>query len=94
MLQAGRLRVNFQMMSLDFSALSNPSNLTMVLGLTEPLTEISIRKSFWVVKRGRRIRLATSPLSVSRLARKCQILNASQTYGLATGIFLILLFYG
>jgi hypothetical protein len=38
---------------------------SMVLGLTEPLTEMSSRKCFWEVEHGRRVRLTTSPPSVS-----------------------------
>jgi hypothetical protein len=43
-LQAGRLRVRFSVRSLDFFFSSpNPSRLTMALGLTQPLTEMSTR---------------------------------------------------
>jgi hypothetical protein len=42
---------------------------TMALGLTQPLTELNIRKCFWRVERCRRVRLTTSPPSVSRLSR-------------------------
>jgi hypothetical protein len=43
MLQAGRWRVRFLMTSLDVFNLPNPSNRTMALGLTQPLTELSTR---------------------------------------------------
>jgi hypothetical protein len=38
------------MMSLDILSLSNPSSRTMTLGLTQPLTELSTRKSSCGVK--------------------------------------------
>jgi hypothetical protein len=42
MLQAGRSRVRFPMRSLDsFFNWPNPSNRTMALGSTQPLTEMS-----------------------------------------------------
>jgi hypothetical protein len=46
MLQARRLWIQIPMMSLDFPPppnLPNPSSRTMVLGLTQPLTEMSTR---------------------------------------------------
>jgi hypothetical protein len=39
----------------------------MALGFTQPLAEMSTRKSFWAVKRGLRARPTTSSPSVSRL---------------------------
>jgi hypothetical protein len=48
-LQAGRLRVRFPMVSLEFF-IDNPSGRTMALGLTQPLTEMSTRNIFWGVK--------------------------------------------
>jgi hypothetical protein len=47
----------------------DPSSLTVALEFTQPLTEMSTRKSFWEVNRGWRARLTTSSLSVSRLSR-------------------------
>jgi hypothetical protein len=64
--------------------LSNPSRRNMALVLTQLLTEMSTRRSFWErvwgLKRGQSVRLATSPRFVSRLSRQCGVLNISQLY--------------
>jgi hypothetical protein len=52
--------------------LPNPSGLTMALGLTQPLTEMSTRnlkEQTWGVKGGRRLVLTTMQPSVSRLSK-------------------------
>jgi hypothetical protein len=58
----------------------NPSTCTMALGLTQPLTEMSTRKYFWEVERGRRVSLTISSPSVSRLSRQGKILDISQPF--------------
>jgi hypothetical protein len=67
MLQAGRSPVRVQD-DVDFFNLPNPSNLTMALGSTQPLTEMSTCNLPGVVKGGRGLRLTTSSPSVSRMS--------------------------
>jgi hypothetical protein len=78
MLQPGRSWVWVPMRLLNFFNLPNPTSHTMALGLTEPLTEMSTRKCFWVVKCSQRTRLTTLPASVSQWFRQCRILNISR----------------
>jgi hypothetical protein len=56
-LQAGRSRVRFPMVSLEFF-IDNPFGRTMALGSTQPLTEMSTRS-----KGGRCVGLTTLPPS-------------------------------
>jgi hypothetical protein len=60
-LQAKRQWIRFPMRSLDFFNWSNPSSLTMALGSTQPLTEMSTRN----LKNGRCVRPTTSPPSLA-----------------------------
>jgi AraC-like DNA-binding protein len=80
MLQAGRSLVRV-LDEVDFFDLRNPSSHTVALRVTQPITEMTTR-TFPGGKGGRRVRLTTMPLSVSRMSENVGASTSHSSKGL------------
>jgi hypothetical protein len=87
MLQAGRSRIRLPIRPLDFFNWPNPSSPTNDPGVDLDSSRNVYQEFSWRLKGGWCGRLTTSPSCVSRLSRKCENLDFSQTYSPPRRVF-------